>query len=192
MKIAIASSGLGHISRGVETWARDTALALHECGVDVTLFAAGDLIATKKHKDKIPGAGRLDRITAEPAVSKRPPVVVLPCWRRYDRKTQLLSKLMPGFCWRWGWKGTYDIEQQTFWRHLKKELIKGEFDILHVQDPLIADLCRRAREKGQITTKEILAHGTEEPPEFLAKFEFLQHLAPWHLEQMITTKEHKE
>ncbi len=29
----------------------------------------------------------------------------------------------------------------------------------------------------------ILAHGTEEPLEFLEKFEYVQHLAPWHLEQ---------
>jgi len=28
MKIAIASSGLGHVARGIETWACDTAVAL--------------------------------------------------------------------------------------------------------------------------------------------------------------------
>lgn len=195
MKIAIASSGLGHISRGIETWARDTASALHEQGIDVTLFAAGECegvgvteyrgYGVTQHRETIlPRDGGLHHPgTPSPRHPDTPsPLTILPCWRRYDRKTQLLAKLMPGFCWRWGWKRAYDIEQHTFWRHLKKALIKGDFDILHVQDPLIADLCRKARLSGQIKTREILAHGTEEPPEFLANFEYLQHLAPWHLE----------
>ena len=38
MRIAIASSGLGHVARGIETWALDTAAALAARGVDVTLF----------------------------------------------------------------------------------------------------------------------------------------------------------
>ncbi|MCK4817714.1 hypothetical protein KA005_18235 [bacterium] len=44
MKVAIASSGLGHIYRGMEAWAEDLAQALFEKGVDVTLFrGAGPL-----------------------------------------------------------------------------------------------------------------------------------------------------
>ncbi len=39
--IAIACSGLGHVRRGNETWARDVAAALHASGVDVTLFGGG-------------------------------------------------------------------------------------------------------------------------------------------------------
>jgi glycosyltransferase involved in cell wall biosynthesis len=54
---------------------------------------------------------------------------------------------------------------------------------LHVQDPLVAILAQRARRAGLIRARTILAHGTEESPSFLRKLEFVQHLAPWHLEQ---------
>ncbi len=64
-------------------------------------------------------------------------------------------------------------------------MIAGDFDILHVQDPMLAYWCNRARKKGQVRTKEILAHGTEEGSAFLQRFEYVQHLAPWHLDQLV-------
>jgi len=160
MKIAIASSGLGHISRGIETWALDTANALHRKGIDVTLFSAGE-------------------------VESEAPLKTLSCIRRRSTPSNLIIKVAPPFTWRWGLKSGYALEQRSFWKHLKKELNKGNFDILHIQDPLIADLCRKARARGKTTTKEILAHGTEESPLFLSKFDYLQHLAPWHLEETV-------
>ena len=39
---------------------------------------------------------------------------------------------------------------------------------------------------GLVRTKTILAHGTEEPAAFLKKITYLQHLAPWHLEECRT------
>lgn len=181
MKIAVASSGLGHVSRGIETWALDTAVALNGRGVDVVLFKAegGDL---KPENDKREDRGNLQVSGFIPHPSS-PRTVSLPCWRRTGRKTRTLAKALPSFLWRWGFKSTYGIEQFTFWRHLKKELVVGDFDILHVQDPMLAYWCNRARRKGQVQTKEILAHGTEESTAFLQQFEFVQHLAPWHLEQ---------
>lgn len=40
-RVTIACSGLGHIRRGNETWALDTASALHAAGVDVLLCGGG-------------------------------------------------------------------------------------------------------------------------------------------------------
>jgi glycosyltransferase involved in cell wall biosynthesis len=157
MKTAIASSGLGHVNRGIETWALDTANALYRKQADVTLFAAG-------------------RVDSEAKLE------IIPCIRRRTFASRLITRSLPPFSWRWGLKSGYGLEQLTFWQKLKPRLKTGKYDILHVQDPLLADLCRKARLKGEITTREILAHGTEEPPEFLARFEYLQHLAPWHLE----------
>ena len=173
MKIAIASSGLGHISRGIETWAKDTAIALHEHGIDVTLF-------------KAEGRGRRTENGGRRTERNRPlNVVSLRCWKRTDSKTRLCAAVLPSFLWRWGFRSVYGIEQFTFWRKLRKELIAGDFDILHVQDPMLAYWCNRARKKGQVRTKEILAHGTEEGSAFLQRFEYVQHLAPWHLEQLL-------
>jgi glycosyltransferase involved in cell wall biosynthesis len=160
VRIAIASSGLGHVARGVETWARDTADALHERGLDVTLFSGAPLHA------QVNGAPR----------------VAVPCIRRRTALSRLIVRLMPGFAWRWGLKDGYGLEQLTFWLNLRRQLKRDGFDILHVQDPLVARWCRRARVAGRIATKEILAHGTEEPAEFLAPFDYVQHLLQFHLD----------
>jgi len=158
-KIAIASSGLGHVARGVESWARDTADALHEQGLDVTLFSG---------------------VRIDPGPARR---VVVPCLRRSSSVSRLLVRLFPGFSWRWGLKDGYGLEQLTFWLNLRR-LLDG-FDILHVQDPMLALWCRKARLAERVATKEVLAHGTEEPAAFLGQFDYVQHLIPWHLEKVL-------
>lgn len=100
MKIAIASSGLGHISRGVETWARDTADALHALGVDVTLFSGAPL----------------------PERANGAPQVAIPCIRRFSLLSRVLVRMLPGFAWRWGLKSGYGLEQLTFWWNLRRKL----------------------------------------------------------------------
>ena len=74
MKIAIACSGLGHVHRGIETWAADLARALHEAGEDVTLFQ---------------GSGE----TAEDWQT------VLPCQKRFDPKNAGVGSA-PETVWR--------------------------------------------------------------------------------------------
>jgi glycosyltransferase involved in cell wall biosynthesis len=106
---------------------------------------------------------------------------ILPCLRRGDRMARFLSRAAPQWTWRWGLKNPYGWEQLSFWLGLRRALREGEYDILHVQDPMLAYWCKRARERGQLVTQEILAHGTEEPIEFVAQFPCVQHLAPWHL-----------
>jgi len=238
VKIAIASSGLGHVARGIETWACDTAVALSQlssCQVVKLLPAdAGTVVSCSVAR---PEPGRRDKLLSErpkdsPSSSTQKPnnsttnprasgatqqlnnpttdlnvtlfsgaplpqsvkchVEALPCLKRGDWITQQLSHWAPKWTWRWGWTSAYDLEQKSFWRLLWPILRDEEFDILHVQDPLLADLCRRYREKGKLRTKEILAHGTEETPEYLAKFPYVQHLAPWHLEQTLKQLEEKD
>lgn len=165
MRIAVASSGLGHVARGIETWARETAFALSRKGMDVVLFC-----------------------NAGPAASAAPPglpVQVLNCLKRGDRRAERLAARMPGFAWRWGLKSPYGWEQFAFWLALWPKLKAGRFEILHVQDPMLAFWCRAFRRMGLLGTREILAHGTEEGVEFLRRFDCVQHLAPWHLEQAL-------
>jgi glycosyltransferase involved in cell wall biosynthesis len=52
--IAIACSGLGHVRRGNETWARDIAAALHAAGAPVTLFGGGPLSEADSPYIRIP------------------------------------------------------------------------------------------------------------------------------------------
>lgn len=179
MKIAIASSGLGHVARGIETWALDTAQALAERAVNVTLFAGAD----GGKGVRVQGSGEPERPDA-PAEGHGLHVVVLNCLKRNTPKAQRLAARFPGCAWRWGLKSDYGWEQFSFWWKLWPHLRKEGFDILHVQDPMLAYWCRKFRKMGLLRTKEILAHGTEEPGGFIRQFEYVQHLAPWHLEQL--------
>ncbi|MDQ8208538.1 glycosyltransferase family 4 protein [Coraliomargarita sp. SDUM461003] len=164
-RIAIASTGLGHVSRGIETWALDTAQALYHRGVNVTLFGA--------FGQKLP-------LECEGV-----PCLSVDCLRRGDETNSAWLKRLPRFIWRLGITGSYGLEQFSFWWRLWPLLRAGKYTILHVQDPMLAMWCHRFRKLGLVKTKEILAHGTEESAEFLKPFEYLQHLAPWHLEETV-------
>ena len=155
--IAVISSGLSHVLRGIETWAADTARVLHDTGHKVTLFK---------------GSG-------EPLTDYER---VCSCARRGGGLNEMLRKLLPGAAWRLGMGSAYNIEQTTFALNLIPKLGR-RFDIVHMQDPLVALILQGARRTGLIKAPTILAHGTEEPFDFLMKIEFLQHLAPFHLEE---------
>lgn len=158
LTIAVASSGLGHVARGIEAWANDLAEALDARGHQVLLFK---------------GAGQAERSYER----------VVPCWQRESSRTRTFLKLFPRrLVWRLGMGSSYGIEQTSFALNLIRHLRRSRADILHVQDPVVALLVQRARRMRLLRTKAILAHGTEEPPEFQKKITYLQHLAPWHLE----------
>ena len=159
LKVAVASSGLGHVARGIEAWAADLGQALAQREIPVTLCK---------------GAGK-----AEAGFEK-----VIPCWERAASKTTRLRQWLPQRgTWRLGLGSGYGIEQTTFSLRLLKHLHRERTDILHVQDPQVALICQRARRLGLVPTRTILAHGTEEPLEFQRKITYLQHLAPSHLEE---------
>src|SRR5205814_9718302 len=85
--------------------------------------------------------------------------------------------------WRMSLGSGYEVEQMTFALRLIDLLRREQADILHVQDPQVALIVQRAARMGIIATRTILAHGTEEPPSFLSKITYLQHLAPWHMKE---------
>lgn len=158
-RLCVASSGLGHVSRGVEAWALDLSKALAERGLDV---------ATCK------GGGR-EKSSLEYHV---------PCWQRDSNRTvKLLKRLPRRGTWRLGLGSGYDIEQTTFAWSLLLFLRQRRVDLLHVQDPRVALLMQRAHRLGLTRAKVILGHGTEESLAFQDKITYLQHLAPWHLEE---------
>ena len=159
LRIAVASSGLGHVARGVEAWADDLAAALAARGKAVTLYKGG---------------GRATRSYER----------VLPCWQREAAPTDRLLRVLPRrLSWRLGLGSPYGVEQVTFGLALVRRLRRAPADVLHIQDPVVAIIAQRARRLGVIRTRTVLAHGTEEPFAFQRKVTFLQHLAPWHLEE---------
>src|SRR5215212_6371418 len=136
MKIVIASSGLGHVARGVEAWAADLAHALAARAQDVTLCK---------------GAGE----------ARHPYERVLPCWRRDGEPARRLLRRLPRrLTWRLRLNSGYGLEQTTFALRLLPHLRRERVDLLHVQDPQVARIALRAHRLGLIPTRTILAHGT--------------------------------
>ena len=159
MKIAVAASGLGHIARGVEAWAADLGRALADRGHAVTLYKGG---------------GR----------AEEPYERVVRCWQQGEPRTRHLLDWLPSRgLWRVGLGSPHQVEQTTFAMGLIRRLRRDRADVLHVQDPLVARIVQRAWRLGLVRTAPVLAHGTEESLDFLGRIHFLQHLAPWHLEQ---------
>jgi glycosyltransferase involved in cell wall biosynthesis len=159
LKVAIASSGLGHVARGIEAWAADLGSALAERGQNVTLCKGG---------------GRTDGAFEH----------VIPCWQREAAPTARLLRWLPRrLTWRVGMGSAYGIEQTTFALNLCGFLRQQRVDILHVQDPQVARIVQWVRRLGWVRCRTILAHGTEETLQFQSKITYLQHLAPWHLEE---------
>ena len=147
------------MARGIEAWADDLGRALAARGEKVILCK---------------GAGEPE------AEFER----VVPCWTREAAKTLTLLKWMPrSLGWRIGMGSGYAVEETTFAHNLLKVLQTEDIDVLHVQDPHVALLIQKAHQRGRTKARTILAHGTEEPFEFQQKITYLQHLAPWHLEE---------
>ncbi|MDA8250726.1 MAG: glycosyltransferase family 4 protein [Rhodospirillales bacterium] len=149
-RIAVASSGLGHVRRGIESWALDLAAALGRAGQQVSLFG-----------------GR-----AQPGVTA---LSCLPRDATAARRVAGAFRHLGG--WRYGLGAPYEVEQTSFAWSLWRRVRSG-YDILHLQDPLVAAWLARAHRRGLSRPRVILAHATGEKPAFLRRFANLQMLTP--------------
>jgi 1,2-diacylglycerol 3-alpha-glucosyltransferase len=146
LRVAVACSGLGHVRRGVETWAEDLSRALRQTEVRVKLF----------------GGGRGSNM------------VSLPClWRTSPGAIRIARTLRHLGGWRYGLGSPYDVEQTSFVLALWPRIRRG-FDILHVQDPIIAACYDMAHRHGLCHAKVIYATGTGEDPKRMRRFDHLQ------------------
>jgi 1,2-diacylglycerol 3-alpha-glucosyltransferase len=159
LKIAVASSGLGHIRRGVETWADDLGAALRRRGLHATTFQG----------------------SRSPGMPADSPNVVIPCLKRFAPDTERLARALSRVGgWRFHMGSGYEIEQTTFALNLWRRIGRS-WDILHVQDPIVAQIFESLRRSRLCRPRVILGHGTEEDTPSLQKLSFLQHLAPNYL-----------
>ena len=152
LRIAIACSGLGHVHRGIEAWAEDLARGLFEAGADVRLFR---------------GAG-----------PPEPWAEVIPTLRRNDRVTRRLHRFLRlARGWRYGCGSPYEIEQTTFslglWRKIRRD-----FDVLHVQDTVIASHLTRLHRYGLSKPKVVVGNGMGESPTNQRRYVYVQNLTP--------------
>lgn len=149
-RIAIACSGLGHVQRGIESWAADLFAALTHAGANATLFAGATADG------------------AEP----------LSCLRRNDAGATVLARALRHLGgWRYGMGSAYEVEQTSFalalWRRIRRD-----YDILHVQDPLIALWLERAWRRRLSRPRVIYANGTGEGAAMMRRFGAVHLLTP--------------
>jgi len=149
-QVAVACSGLGHVHRGIESWALDVATGLRRSCVAVTLFG-----------------GR-----AAPSVE---PLGCLP--RAGPAAIRLAQSFRHLGGWRYGMGSAYEIEQASFAWNLWRR-IRSTHDILHVQDPLVAMLLEAAHRSGLSRARVLYANGTGEPAAVMRRFANLQLLTP--------------
>lgn len=158
MKILVIATGLEHIKRGVESWADFHAYALKDAGIDATLYK---------------GSGKARSSIEE----------VVPCLYRgskgNDRLCRIFSRLGG---WRYGLGNPYEIEQVTFFLGLllTRSYKLRQFDIIHLQDPILARALQWLNKIGVIKARTILGYGTGEKYAFLKKFKYFQVFAPYY------------
>lgn len=157
ISVAILSSGLGHINRGVEGWSNDMARALHGKGIRVELLK---------------GAGK----TGE---RER----VIPCIKRDSRLAQWLAGALPAFAWRIGLGSAVQMEGTTFAVSALPHIIRSGYDIIHTKEPPVAAALLAFKSMGLIRSEIVMANGTDESRDFLSKFDYVQVLAPYYLEE---------
>ena len=151
LRVAIGCSGLGHVHRGIEAWAEDTAAALDRRGMIVSLFGGA------------PGAE---------------PFKPLPCMRRGRAAARSVARVFRRLGgWRYGLGSAYDVEQATFAFFLWLQ-VRCEYDIVHVQDPTIAKILDYLHRIGLSRPRVILANGTGERIEVLSHLSVVQELSP--------------
>jgi len=155
-RIAVISSGLGHVARGIETWADTVATELDRRGFNLTLLKGG-------------------------GTATRPWERVVRCLQRQKKLARMAVSLSPKWGWRLGLHQTYDVEQTTFAISVLPHLIRARYDIIHLQDPWLGLILERTRRLHGASV--ILGHGTEEAPWLLRKFTHVQELSPFYLER---------
>ena len=158
IKVAIAASGLGHVTRGMEAWAESLAGALHKQGADVTLFR---------------GAG--------PA--KNDYDVVLPCIKRSSRFARVGDALNHVGGWRLGLGSSAQVESFSYGVGLLRHLRKG-CDVVHVKQGSLAIFLDRASKLGLLDTPVIFANGQIVDSKTLSRFRYVQHLSSYEKERM--------
>ncbi|MBW2991802.1 glycosyltransferase family 4 protein [Candidatus Woesearchaeota archaeon] len=157
MRVAILSSGCGHIFRGAEGWSEDVAKALNEKEVNATLFKGG---------------GKKEKSYEE----------IVRCMQRERKAAKNLASIIKNLSgWRIGVSSGYDIEQITFALNVLGRV--KNYDIVHTKDAKTALVLQYFKKLRLIKPEIILSHGTEENNKRLKKIKYVQQLTPYYLDE---------
>lgn len=157
--IAIATSGFGHVFRGMEGWAESMAATLDDTGYPVTLFGGGKVGNASYHK-------------------------MLPCIRRGSRLAQILCKLGRFGGWRFGLGSPGQLEAWTFGLFLLFHLRKG-YSLVHIKQGNLASFLNLAKKLKLLKIPYVLSNGQIANSTFIDRIEYVQFLSHLEKEQMV-------
>jgi glycosyltransferase involved in cell wall biosynthesis len=148
MKVALLCSGLGHVVRGHETFARDL-FSLLKDHVDLTLFKGGGA----------PGAGELviDHLPRNSPCLDHIHATVTPKWA----SAHLLHERAR-------------IEAETFGYAALKPLLEGDFDIIHCLEKPVCNIVFDNRHLFRRKPKVVFSNGGALPVPSLPRCDFVQ------------------
>ncbi|MFO1431115.1 MAG: glycosyltransferase family 4 protein [Candidatus Competibacteraceae bacterium] len=162
MKIALLCSGLGHVYRGHEVFARDLFDLIGDA-VDITLFKGGGQGNSRERViDHIPrGASYLEHIH----------VAVSPKWEEAVKEEERIR-----------------IEDETFAYAALKPLLEGEFDIIHCLEQDVCNIIYTHRHLFRQTPKIVFSNGGAIPARDLPRCDFVQEYTEHNLEYSAKNK----
>ncbi len=148
MRIALLCSGLGHVHRGHEVFARDLFNLIVDA-VDITLFkGGGEASARERVIDNIPrDAMYLDHIH----------VAASPKWEEAVKEQERLR-----------------IEGETFAYAALKPLLEGKFDVIHCLEQEVCNVIYAHRHLFKHTPKIVFSNGGAIPARDLPRCDFVQ------------------
>ncbi len=148
MKIALLCSGLGHIHRGHEVFARDL-FTLIGGAVDIMLFKGG---GEPKPRELV-----IDNLPRNAACLRNVHVAVSPKWAEAAREQERIR-----------------IEGETFAYAALKPLIEGGFDVVHCLEQEVCNIVFDNRHLFDKPPKVVFSNGGAIPAHDLPRCDFVQ------------------
>ena len=160
IRVAIAVSGFGHISRGMEGWAESMAASLNGAGCQVTLFGGGRVGSAPYHER-------------------------LPCIRRGSTLAKALCQLGKRIGgWRFGLGSPGQLEAWSFGIFLLFHLRRGRFTLVHIKQGNLASFLNKAKRLRLLNIPYVLSNGQIVNAAFIDRIEYVQFLSHWEKKEM--------
>ena len=157
MKVALLCSGLGHIYRGHEIFARDL-FELLKNDIDITLFKGG---GAEVERELV-----IDNISRNSDLLRDVHVAVSPKWVEAVKEQERLR-----------------IEAETFAFGAMRRLMEGAYDVIHCLEQEVCNVIFANRHLFAKTPKVVFSNGGAIPAKRLPACDFVQEHTDYNLER---------
>ena len=162
MKIALLCSGLGHVDRGHEIFARDLFEMLKD-SLDITLFKGGGKVAT--------GERVIDNLPRNSPLLGEIKMAVSPKWASAAREQERIR-----------------VETETFAYAALKPLMEGAYDVIHCLEQEVCNILYANRHLFVRTPKIVFSNGGAIPAGNLPNCDFVQEHTDYNLSRSARNK----